>query len=84
MIYGPSLQSIESEDNINTSSAAIWAIVSGKTEQVPDNRLPLFCDSRDVSKAHLLALEREESVGHRVPLYGGAFTWEEVNRLFSF
>lgn len=79
MIYGPALQSFGSEEGINTSSANIWSLISGKTKILPDNRLPLFCDSRDVSKAHLLALEKPEAKGHRFPIYGGAFTWEEVS-----
>lgn len=78
MIYGISRQSFGSEAGINTSSANIWNLISGKTEVLPDNRLPLFCDARDVSRAHFLALEKKEAKGHRVPLCGGAFTWEEA------
>jgi nucleoside-diphosphate-sugar epimerase len=78
MIYGPSLQKIPSEDAINTSTGNIWNLISGKTAVLPEDRLPLFCDTRDVSRAHILALEKPESVGHRVPLCGGAFTWQQA------
>lgn len=78
MIYGPSLHSFESESSINTSSKAIWSIVSGKTESLPEDRLPLFCDVRDVSRAHILALTKHESIGQRVPLFGGSFVWADA------
>lgn len=80
MIYGPSLQGFGGDEkNINTSSANIWNLISGKTATLPDNRLPLFADSRDVSRAHFLALETSDAKGQRVPLCGGAFTWQEVS-----
>lgn len=63
---------------MNTSTGNIWNLISGKTEFLADDRLPLFCDARDVSKAHIVAIEKSESIGHRVPLCGGAFTWEEA------
>lgn len=78
MIYGISRQSFGSEDKINTSSGNIWNLISGKTQTLPEDRLPLFCDARDVSRAHFLALEKKEAKGHRVPLCGGAFTWEQA------
>ena len=79
MIYGPALHSFGSEDGINTSSKAIWNIVSGKTPKPPEDRLPMFCDVRDVSRAHILAAQKPESAGRRVLLYGGNFTWQEVS-----
>lgn len=78
MIYGPSLHKIPTEAAVNTSTGNIWNLISGKTATLPEDRLPLFCDSRDVSKAHLQALKRPESVGTRVLLCGGAFTWKEA------
>ena len=78
MIYGPSLQKIPTEAAVNTSTGNIWNLISGKTAVLPEDRLPLFCDARDVSKAHLLALESPESIGHRFILCGGSFTWQEA------
>lgn len=78
MIYGPSLHKIPSEDAVNTSTGNIWNLISGKTAVLPDDRLPLFCDARDVSLAHFNALERKQSIGHRYILCGGAFTWTDA------
>jgi NADPH-dependent methylglyoxal reductase len=47
MIYGPALQeSATSPETLNTSSAAIYQLFSGKLQAIPDDRLPLFCDVR--------------------------------------
>lgn len=78
MIYGPSLHKIPTEAAVNTSTGNIWNLISGKTPVLPEDRLPLFCDARDVSKAHLLAVEKPESIGHRFILCGGAFTWQQA------
>jgi nucleoside-diphosphate-sugar epimerase len=79
MIYGPALQeSATSPQTLNTSSAAIYQLFSGKLQAVPDDRLPLFCDVRDVAKAHVLALQTDGADGMRVPLCGGSFLWKEA------
>ncbi|KAF7975471.1 hypothetical protein HWV62_9501 [Athelia sp. TMB] len=85
MIYGPALQeAATSPETLNTSSAAIYALFSGRVHAIPDDRLPLFCDVRDVAKAHVLALETEAADGERVPLCGGSFTWKDaVEELYA-
>lgn len=72
MIYSQPLQSITSKSSINTSSAAIYALINGggeKARPVPVNRLPLFCATEDVATAHrkVIEVEEEEKVrGKRV------------------
>jgi len=79
MIYGPALQeSATSPETLNQSSAAIYQLFSGKLQVLPDDRLPLFCDVRDVAQAHVLALETSGADGMRVPLCGGAFLWKDA------
>jgi nucleoside-diphosphate-sugar epimerase len=79
MVYGPTLQdSAVSPESLNSSSAEIYLLFSGKIQAIPDNRLPFFCDVRDVAKAHVLALETDKVDGMRVPLCGGAFTWKDA------
>jgi hypothetical protein len=47
MIYGPTLQeSATSPESLNTSSAAIYMLFSGKIQTIPDDRLPFFCNVR--------------------------------------
>lgn len=70
MIYGPPLQSVASRDEVNTSSAAIYALVNGEPgRDVPWNRLPLFVHVKDIARAHVRALEVEDEAkvkGQRV------------------
>lgn len=47
MIYGPALQdSATSPETLNTSSAVIYQLFSGRLQAIPDDRLPLFVDVR--------------------------------------
>ncbi|GAA6036663.1 hypothetical protein JCM8097_001284 [Rhodosporidiobolus ruineniae] len=82
MIYGPPLQKIASRDEVNTSSAAIYALINGPAGREPNwNRLPLFCHVEDVALAHVRALEVEDEDqvrGKRFLIYGGSFTWEDA------
>ncbi|GAA6025771.1 hypothetical protein JCM11491_001985 [Sporobolomyces phaffii] len=83
MIYSAPLQSIATRGEINTSSNAIYALLSGdEGRAVPGNRLPLFCATEDVATAHRRAIEVdvEQVRGKRFLLCGGAFTWEEAIR----
>ncbi|KAF7975457.1 hypothetical protein HWV62_9473 [Athelia sp. TMB] len=79
MIYGPALQdSATSAAALNASAAAIYQLFSGQLSAIPDDQLPLFCDVRDVAKAHVLALQTPAANGARIPLYGGGFTWAQA------
>lgn len=61
MIYGPPLQNVASRDEVNTSSAAIYALINGaEGREVPWNRLPLFVHVKDIALAHVRALEVED------------------------
>ncbi|GAA5986673.1 hypothetical protein JCM5350_001447 [Sporobolomyces pararoseus] len=84
MIYSPPLQSITSKEEINTSSNAIYSLINGERDrEVPWNRLPLFCATEDVARAHRLCLEVqdvEKIRGKRFLLCGGSFTWEDAIR----
>ncbi|KPV78383.1 uncharacterized protein RHOBADRAFT_50856 [Rhodotorula graminis WP1] len=81
MIYGPPLQKIASRDEVNTSSAAIYALINGdEGRDVPWNRLPLFAHVADVATAHVRALEADDDkvAGKRFLICGGSFTWEDA------
>lgn len=60
MIYSAPLQSIKTKHDINTSSNAIYTLInshSDSDDEVPWNRLPLFCATEDVAFAHRRAIE---------------------------
>lgn len=72
MIYSSPLPgTVKDKKGINTSSNAIYGLIEGdKDREVPWNRLPLFCATEDVAKAHRKALEVdvEKVRGQRVSL----------------
>lgn len=74
MIYGPTLQPGVKMSNINTSSKTIYGLISS-ADQMPEDRLPLFCLARDVGDAHVAATEKSDGMGRRYLLCGGKFTW---------
>ncbi|GAA5865444.1 hypothetical protein JCM8547_001246 [Rhodosporidiobolus lusitaniae] len=80
MVYGAPLQKVASKNDVNTSSAAIYSLITGPEDrEVPWNRLPLFVNVQDLALAHVKALEISDDVaGQRFLLYGGSFTWEDA------
>ncbi|KAJ7499377.1 NAD dependent epimerase/dehydratase [Mycena latifolia] len=56
--YGPARQALKSMADLNTSSAAIWALVSGNaTDAVPPSGVVSGTDVRDVAALHVRALD---------------------------
>ncbi|KAN0061292.1 hypothetical protein ACQY0O_006138 [Thecaphora frezii] len=83
MIYGPTLQPGVRKKNLNTSSKTIYNLIS-HADNMPGDRLPLFCHVRDVADAHTRLLERgDEVMGQRYLVYGGKFTWAHAVQFIS-
>jgi nucleoside-diphosphate-sugar epimerase len=74
MIYGETLQPGVTLSSLNTSSAAIYALISS-LDAMPDDRLPLFCHASDVGDAHVRWLSSKTAAPQRYLLFGGAFNW---------
>ncbi|KAJ7139431.1 hypothetical protein C8R44DRAFT_304434 [Mycena epipterygia] len=85
MIYGPPLQAVSSPDHLNTSSQAIYQLISGKMETIlpKSEGLPLFVDVRDVAEAHILALKNDSVIGKRVLLSGGEFLYYKAVQMIA-
>lgn len=82
MIYGPPIQGVDQKGHINTSSNAIYALINGPGgRDIPWNRLPLFCNVKDVATAHVRASEADDTkvAGQRFILCASEpFLWEDV------
>ena len=74
MIYGETLQPGVNLSNLNTSSKAIYTLISS-AEEMPGDRLPLFCHAADVAAAHVRWLSSTTASPQRYLLFGGAFNW---------
>ena len=80
---GPSIQACSKAEDLNTSSATIYNLINSP-KTLPDDRLPLCCDVRDVAKAHVLAIDAKGVTNKRVLLWSGeAFVWDDVRTSHS-
>jgi len=81
MIYGPAIHVARLED-LNTSSGNIYDLIKGLKE-VPKDRLPVFCDVRDVAKTHVAALAKG-CRNRRIPISSDEpFTWDMAIRFLQ-
>jgi hypothetical protein len=54
-VYGPALQEVTSLANLNTSSAAFYALFSGQKKELVNPGVWLWTDVRNVAQAHVAA-----------------------------
>lgn len=80
MVIGKNLNKCRTPDDLNTSSAAVFNVLSGKTSPMPNSMA--WVDVQDVAKAHILAYEHPEAGGRRflcaaaeVPTWTDAAVW---------
>jgi len=78
MVYGPPAHSIDSLNNLNTSSADIYRLINGSEKTVPPNAFYAFVDVRDVGEAHARAYETPEAAGQRYFVTGGSYTFQQI------
>jgi len=70
-IVGPIVHPLKNLDELNTSCANVWRLISGATNgQVPPTLLPQTVDVRDVAKAQVLAMSNPRARGERFILCG--------------
>lgn len=78
MIYGPSTQTIESMDKLNTSIADIYRLFNGSTKEVPPTAFWNYVDVREVGQAHLKAYEAPEAAGQRYFCTAGLYSYQRI------
>ncbi|PVG04398.1 NAD(P)-binding protein [Serendipita vermifera] len=57
MIFGQVAQYIESADQLNTSSASLYAVFSGQQKEIQSQDVMIFANVIDVGTAHILAVD---------------------------
>jgi NADPH-dependent methylglyoxal reductase len=72
-VFGPNVSGIKDLKHLNESTHALWSLVGA--EKVPPTDFAGCADVRDVAKAHLLALEKDEAQGERF-IIGHHFDWQ--------
>lgn len=78
MVYGPVEHNVESVDKLNTSSAEIYKLIDGSTNEVPPTIFWAFVDVRDVGDAHLKAFETPEAANERFYVTAGNFSYQMI------
>ncbi|KAH7135075.1 3-beta hydroxysteroid dehydrogenase/isomerase family protein-like protein [Dendryphion nanum] len=81
MVYGPLKHKVKSVDELNESTAQIYNkfIKDKKPEDsIPTNGLLPYVDVRDISKAHLLAIDTPEAANQRFIITAGRLTNQKI------
>lgn len=79
LVFGPRASGFKSLDDINTSNASIWSLVtSGKDAKIAEGRLPAEVDVRDVAYTHVAALERLTGTNERYLISAGSWCLQEI------
>lgn len=79
MVHGPRVDNLKSLDDLNTSNANIWRLVtSGKDAEIPPTRLPWQVDVRDVAFAHVVALENQTKTSERYIVAAQDYSNQEI------
>lgn len=73
-VFGPQMFDENASDRLNTSCQYIKELLNSSLKDKIDAEIGGgYVDVRDVSKAHLIAFQREESIGQRLVLCAGRF-----------
>lgn len=79
MVHGPRVDKLKSLDDLNTSNANIWKLVtSGKDAAIPPNRIPWQVDVRDVAFAHVAALNHPTETNERYLVAAQSYSNQEI------
>lgn len=81
MVYGPTMHQVKSLSAINTSIGVFYSSLSNpdihNSVEQTSQALYNFVDVRDVSEAHILALEHEQAGGERFIVSKGPYTLQD-------
>lgn len=78
-VYGPQMFDEDVKDHLNTSCEIINSLIHTPADSKLDENLHAeYIDVRDVAKAHLLAFQKEETIGQRLGLCGGKFDAQDI------
>lgn len=78
-VFGPQMFDEDVQEHLNTSCEVVNALIHSTPETNLDpSILGDYVDVRDVSKAHLLAFQNENTVGQRLGLADGKFDAQDI------
>jgi nucleoside-diphosphate-sugar epimerase len=79
VVIGPRVNGFKSLADLNTSNASVWSLVtSGKDAPVPETRVPVVVDVRDVAYAHVAALEQLTDKSERYLVSATSYSQQDI------
>ena len=84
LVFGPVIHHLTSLAAINTSNATVASLIKGEfRDGLEASRSMLWVDVRDLSRAHVLALEKVAAAGQRFFVTAGHFSSEEITEIIA-
>ncbi|KAI1186429.1 3-beta hydroxysteroid dehydrogenase/isomerase family protein [Nemania serpens] len=84
MVYGPVIHALSGLESINTSNARFVSLLKGSpSTPCPPTVNYLFVDVRDLSLAHVLALEKAEAANQRFLVTAGNYSNAEIAQVIG-
>jgi nucleoside-diphosphate-sugar epimerase len=80
MTFGPIAHPVDNPQQLNESNAKLWEVAAGRP--LPEARVPVWIDVRDLAKAHVEALLRPDAGMQRyTPASPDKFSYELVTAI---
>ncbi|KZT25504.1 D-lactaldehyde dehydrogenase [Neolentinus lepideus HHB14362 ss-1] len=78
-VFGPVIHEISSPDQLNTSMDEIYSTLlkHSKDDQTLASLGNAWIDVRDLARAHVLAIQREQAGGNRFIVCAGSYKWQD-------
>jgi nucleoside-diphosphate-sugar epimerase len=81
MVFGPVVHPVASIKELNESNYQLWKVAAGE-DPLPEARVPVWIDVRDLAKAHVEGLLRPEVGGRRYVLCAkDKFSYEKAAKI---
>ncbi|KZV66765.1 NAD-P-binding protein [Peniophora sp. CONT] len=78
-VWGPPIHEVTSLSNLNTSMVDLYNTITGKkTAEVLTGPGNAYVDVRDVARAHVLAIQKDDAGGQRIIVSAGSHFWQEL------
>jgi len=78
IMLGPPLQAGLTTNNLNTAAGIVWEVLSDQVQEIPESRMPVFLDVRDLAYLQVAALTNEKANNQRYLPIGGEWYMEQL------
>ncbi|KZT56860.1 NAD(P)-binding protein [Calocera cornea HHB12733] len=65
IMFGPPHQAEVTTSSLNTGTGILWEVLSGQLKEIPETKMPIFVDVRDLAYLQVSALTNEKAKNQR-------------------